>query len=164
MCYIFMEQIQYRDITDYYKFLILDTLRNTIDAEAKNDLVAFCNYVKNLSLLLEMYMTKDIKEKIANALMQLKERIQNIKQQYQTEQVRKEKILEAKYEIYSEEIFPLIIYTLTRSPLLKKDVVGVLLVDGTIDGLEKIKAVIKRTAKAEEIIKDLLKVEGEENE
>jgi len=159
-----MEQFQYRDITEYYKFLILDTLKNTIEAEAKNDLIAFCNYVKNLSMLLEMYMTREIKDKISILLSQLKERIQQIKQQYQSDQLRKEKILEAKYEIYSEEIFPLIIYTLTRSPLLKKDVVGVLLIDGTIDGLEKIKAVIKRTAKAEDVIKDLLKVEGEENE
>jgi len=159
-----MEQFQYRDITEYYKFLILDTLKNTIDAEAKNDLIAFCNYVKNLSMLLEMYMTREIKDKVTTLLSQLKERIQQIKQQYQSDQLRKEKILEAKYEIYSEEIFPLIIYTLTRSPLLKKDVIGVLLIDGTIDGLEKIKAVIRRTAKAEDVIKDLLKVEGEENE
>lgn len=138
--------------TDRYKQLIIKLLEDSIDYDCELSKEKFIKSVKNLAVILRSYYSDPIHNQIREMINELNKKIKEIKGKELNEAQKRIQIVEESYKVY-EDLFILAIDTINNSPIVEKEVEGILVYKDMKDLKElakKIKQPINIEAREEE--------------
>ena len=133
--------------TNYYKILVLRLLEESIRKEMEKDYEGYINGIKALLRLLKIYMDEPTIKKIEKKFKDMEREIERIKKSNITDSQKKSKILEIKYEFF-DTIATFVIDTLLASPIIEKEITGIIVHESKKDMLEEYAKLIRKPLSA----------------
>ena len=134
-----------RSPSEKYKDLIIDILRKGIYHDIDLNKAQYISSVKHFARLSKMYAPKEVVDLLENEYESIQSKITSIAKD-KSEQQRKEEKQKIEYEGY-DQIQLLSVDCLMNSPIIDKDVEGILLSGPSMADLKKIQQTIRHPLK-----------------